>query len=191
MMAADDPSAVPVAVGRAGQTAWQFIGTINQRGVDFTMSGYLTSVSGLTDAQLFSNPDDRSAETARFKVTATGKMTGRNAIPPLFVLNSVATTSVGFGSGPAAASVATFNSELQTVIDVTAPQKGQFTASGDYVRTGAENFVIDGVRYRFGEANRAVHVTMSGDGTLADPTGPVATIIVAGRAVIGDYLPQP
>jgi hypothetical protein len=157
------------------------------------MSGYLTAMAGLTEAQLYSDPNVRSADTARFKVTATGKMTSRNAVSPLFVLNSVATTTISFNPGglfTSASTIATLNSELQTVVDVTAPAKGQFSGSGDYVRTTADNFTIDGVRYRFGEANRVLHLTMSGDGTLTDPAGPVSTIVVAGRAVIGDYLPQ-
>ena len=193
VMAADDPSAVSIATGRTGQTAWQFIGTINQNGLDMSMSGYLTAAAGITETQLFSDPSVRSADTARFKITATGKLTGRNVAPPLVVLNATATTTISF-SGDAqdysSAGIATLESTLQTVVDVTAAGKGQFSGSGDYVRTWADNFTLDGVDYRFGESNRVLYLTMSGDGTLSDPAGPVATIVVAGRATIGDYLPQ-
>jgi hypothetical protein len=193
MMAADDPTAVSVGTGRTGQTAWQFIGTINQTGADMTMSGYLTAIAGLTEAQLYHDPNIRSADTAQFKFTATGKMTVRNAAPPLFVLNSVATTTISVSPGglfSSSSNIATLDSNLQTVVDVTAPARGQLSGSGDYVRTSAANFVIAGVTYRFGESNRVLHLTMSGDGMLTDPAGPVSTIVVAGRAVIGDYLPQ-
>lgn len=191
IMAADDPTAISVATGRNGQTAWEFIGAISQYGAVMNMTGYLTAIAGLNEAQLFDDANVRSADTARFRFSAEGKMTTRNVMVPLFVLNSVATGAISFrDGGMAPVTIAELDSTYQTVVDVIAQGKGQFSASGQSVRTTAENFTIDGISYRLGEPNRVLHVTMSGNGTLTDPSGPVSTIVVAGRAVIGDYLPQ-
>jgi hypothetical protein len=126
-------------------------------------------------------------------------MTSRNVVSPLFVLDAVASTSITFNASALfnpAQSIASANSTLQTVMHVISPftaqspGRGLFTATGEQVRTTADNFTLDGVTYRFGEPNRVLRVTMVGDGLLTDPTGPISTITVAGTAVVGDYLPQ-
>jgi len=194
-LAADDQAPpTSVGTGRSGQTAWEFVGTIQQNGVDMTMSGYVTALAGLAETQLFTDPTVRSDATARCKFSATAKMTTRNVVSPLFVLNANATGKIscaansGF-AGPTV--VASFDTKYQTIVDVTAAGKGRFEATGETVRTDAQNFTLDGVTYRLGEANRLLRIQMTGDATLTDPSGPISTIVVAGRAVIGDYLPQP
>jgi hypothetical protein len=193
LWAADPPTPVTVAAGRNGQTAWEFIGTIKQNGADMTMTGYITAIAGLQEGQLFNDATTRSDTTARFKFSATGKMTARHVLAPLFVLSAVSTSNYTFNSGTllgSSSTIATTNATLQTVVDVISPGRGLFQLSGEIVRTTADNFTLDGVTYRFGEPNRVMRINMTGDGTLSDPAGPVSTILVAGRVVMGDYLPQ-
>ncbi len=198
VQAEDQP--VSVAVGRTGQTAFEFVGSIEQSGDDMKLTGYITSIAGLAESQLFTDPTTRSPNTARFSIVATGKLTSRNVASPLFVLDAVSTASINFNAGTlfsSAGAIASANSTLQTVVHVISPftaqspGRGLFTASGEFVRTTADNFELDGVTYRFGEANRVMRITMVGDGILMDPTGPISTITVAGTVVVGDYLPQP
>jgi hypothetical protein len=120
-------------------------------------------------------------------------------VAPLFVLDAVVATGIMFNANALftpAQPIASANSTLQTVMHVISPftpqspGRGLFSASGEQVRTTADNFVLDDVTYRFGEPNRVLRITMVGDGLLTDPTGPISTITVAGTAVVGEYLPQ-
>jgi hypothetical protein len=120
-------------------------------------------------------------------------MTTRNVLSPLFVLSSVSPGTITFNSAAqygSPATIATTNTTLQTVVNVISPGRGIFNASGDMVRATASNFTLDGVTYRFGESNRVMRVTMVGDGSLTDPAGPLSSFVVAGKVVVGDYLPQ-
>src|SRR5680860_276971 len=57
----------PVGVADPGANAFEFVGVIQQAGMDFTLAGYVTNLAGVDSALLFEGADSlaRSESTAR------------------------------------------------------------------------------------------------------------------------------
>ena len=73
----------PVAVGKGGQTAYEFVGQVDQQGGSFTYYGYVTYVRGLEDPELFTIPGvDQSEATARFTFYASAQMVRASSEAP-------------------------------------------------------------------------------------------------------------
>lgn len=126
-----------VAVGKAGQTAFEFVGQVDQQGGSFTYYGFVTYVRGLEDPQLFTIPGvDQSEATARFTFYASTQMVRRAIIQNVFAVTSVGSFTVYLGSGGASfgnpssfasgQGVATTALRLQNIITVqgTGPAPG-------------------------------------------------------------------
>jgi hypothetical protein len=119
----------PVAVGKPGQTALEFVGQVDQVGGSFTYYGYVTYVRGLEDPQLFTVAGvDQSEATARFTFYASTQMVRRAIIQNVFAVTSVGSFTVYLGSGGASfgnpssfasgRAVATAALRLQNIINV-------------------------------------------------------------------------
>ena len=90
------PGTLGVATGQPGETAFEFISTVNQNVSNFSAIGYLTAVSGLPEAELFTDPVIRSQNTARFTVSVSAKLVSRNVLGVMFVLDEAGTFAVSY-----------------------------------------------------------------------------------------------
>ena len=186
-----------VAAGRVGETVLEFIATILQNGGSFTATGYLTSIAGLPEAALFTDPVTRSQQTARFLLSVTATLVGRNVLTPMFVLDETGTATVSYSESPGGypTVIASGPVTLQSSIQVTspfmsaqAPGKGNFRVSGRLVNEQLSSFTLGGVTFQFGEPQIDWIITGTGDGTLTDPSGPVAQVVAVGNVVAGARL---
>jgi hypothetical protein len=193
------PGTLGVAAGQPGETAFEFIATVNQNGANFTATGYLTAVSGLPEALLFTDPVIRSQATARFTVSVSAKLVSRNVLGVMFVLDEAGTLTVSYSetAGVAPVAIVTGSLTLQTSVQVTtqftsaqSPGKGNFRATGEVVRTATQIFTLGGVPYEFGDVSHPWLITAAGDGTLTDPNAPVAQIVLGGSALVGPKAPK-
>jgi len=187
-----------VATGQAGQTAFEFIGTISQNGGNFKMSSYITAIAGLPETALFTDPSIRSQATARFSFEVTAALVSRNVLNPIFAIDSTGQASISITEFVAGvpSEVTTGSVTVQTTIQATAaftpqsPGKGNFRASGQFIQSSPGSFTLGGVTYHFGSPNRVLLLTASGDGTLTNAQTPVSQIIVAGNAIVCEDTPS-
>ena len=73
---------------RALRNALEFVGRINQSGPMFEAFGYLTHISGLPAASLFSHPAPRDETTARFTFYARTRLISRAVVANIFNVTS-------------------------------------------------------------------------------------------------------
>jgi hypothetical protein len=188
------PGTLGVATGQPGETAFEFISTVNQNVGNFSAIGYLTAVSGLPEAELFTDPVIRSQNTARFTVSVSAKLVSRNVLGVMFVLDEAGTFTISYNetAGVAPVAIVTGSITLQTSVQVTAqftsaqsPGRGNFRATGEVVRTATQIFTVGGVPYEFGDITHPWLITAVGDGTLTDPNAPVSQIVLGGSAFVG------
>lgn len=186
------------ATGRAGETLFEFICLIDQKGEIFTGLGYLTAVAGLDRTILFTG-DPRDEAHARYLLTANGQLRTANGQHParsvegaVHSLNIKGDLAVYYSpsggaawSNPAGFSVgipiATYDLELQDVLTVILPATGIPTLNGVATQTGAR---VKG--YPFGRPGMTSRFTATGIGSRSDTgsvDGAVATLTVAGSMI--------
>jgi hypothetical protein len=203
-----------VAVGKAGQTAYEFVGRVDQNGPSFTFYGYVTYVRGLADDQIFTQPGvDQSEATARITFYATTTMVRRAIVGGVFAVTSTGSYTVYLGSGGASfddassftrgQALATTAIRFQNIINVqsggsggppgprpTGPGPGGAGAQAISTGTGgseqrtASTFTLGGKQYRFGRKGLDLRVFATGQGTLLDPVAPRSVILLAGSAAV-------
>jgi hypothetical protein len=188
------PAPTPAVVAATGQTAFEFIGQLDQVGPSFSFYGYLTYVKGIPSSQLFSNPAAPGEATALFTFHATATLTGRSILKNLFVVTAAGRidfyrraspgatftdpTSFRAGSRLARASV-----RYQSILNVQTPDNGLATGAGELAFGSAQTFTLGNKRYRFGLPGLRVRVFATGQGTRFEPTLPRASLALAGNAV--------
>jgi hypothetical protein len=185
-------------VGRApvGQHAFRLVGTIEQRGFDFSAYGFLMQVANLDPAQLFIDEDafNRTAATARLTFRSTATATARAVHQPLFAVGATGMIEFfvnrdggatfdepeSFGAGTVVASAAL---TVQNVVNVQQPQIGIVAGFADLLLEGSEPFALGESEYLFGGSGMAARMSLVGQGTLLDPELPEATMRFVGDAV--------
>jgi hypothetical protein len=186
---------VSIGVGAVGQHSFEFIGKIDQNGGDFTAYGYLTAVRGLPDSLLFTNATAHSEATARFTFSAPGKLLARSVLGTLFVLSTTGTLTIYVSSGGGAtfsnpssfqhgSVIATLSAQLQSIVNVQAPNQGILTVMGDTAQQTVHPFTLGGGTYRMGRIGLQAQMAGVGQGTRLDPTAPRASFNFAGAAIV-------
>lgn len=171
-----------IGMPRPGQNALEFIGRIDQTGFSVNAYGYITGVAGIPSEALFAsgtNAFARDAIAARLTFTATGTGNSRATYEGIFVntatgvltiYQSETTVGASFDDPASFAQgtpIATFELNLQTILNVQEPNVGVLYAPADAVQTSATSFTLDGATYTLGQNDAAYRMTLFGQGFRA------------------------
>jgi hypothetical protein len=182
----------------AGQTGFTFMGRIDQNGPSFSFYGYLTSLDGLDDAQLFAagtSPAERNEASALFTFHGTSELTSRSILVSLFSVEAEGGMSIFYAANPVGATfgeptsfaqgtlIASMNLDIRNLITVIAPNTGLSTAQGTLTQTDHEEFEVGDDDKSFGADDAVWRLTATGLGNRLEPETPIAVINVAGEAV--------
>jgi hypothetical protein len=186
----------PVGLGAPGANVFELVGVIQQLGLDFQLSGYVTTLAGVNSALLFDGADPlgRSEATARLAIVGSASGTARSILQNLFVVNAEGAvqfvliepgasfeTAESFSVGTP---VATLSVTIQNVINVQAPQTGIATGFGTLEIDSSEPFALNGESLVIGEPGLRYRLTLTGQGILHNPETLEATILVAGNGIL-------
>jgi hypothetical protein len=188
------PGSHLVGVAQAGSTAVEFRARFAQTGStgeQFTAYGYLTTVHGATDDDLFAGAA-HDETTALFTAYATGALVRRfhdqsvHAIDIEGELTIYQRLSPGASfADPASFQVGTvvarFAMTLQDVLTVIAPAKGIPTLNGDMRQTLAKHLLGSGPARTFGHREARARFFATGLGTLIDPVQVNSQLEMAGH----------
>jgi hypothetical protein len=185
-----------VGVAPAGQNSLEYVGRIDQTALSFNGYGYLTAISGIPDALVFTDPINHSEATARFTFVSTATLTARSVLDTLFVLSATGTTTIYYNEKPQASFkdpqsfakgtvIATATERWQNVINVQSPDTGIATGIAEYTQTAANPFSLNGQDYALGQPKQFLRFWYTGEGKRTDKVAPNSTIIIAGYATTG------
>jgi hypothetical protein len=186
----------PAGMAVPGENAFEFVGVIQQLGVDFTFTGYVTHMAGIDSALLFDNADplSRSEATARLLMSASATGTARSVLENIFVVNGAGT--FGFylgGPGASFADPATFAAgtpvastsiSVQDVVNVQSPQQGIVTGNGTMSVDATEAFALGDTSITISAPGTRYRLWFTGQGTLRDPATLDAFLLIAGNGVV-------
>jgi hypothetical protein len=194
-LAPDVAAAAPegVATGKPGSTVTEFVARIDQAGAHLIAYGYLTSVAGLRDAELFSDLSNRTEGTALYTAFADGTLAGRSvdgSVHSLDVLGSLdvyhrAAAGASFAdpsSFKTGTLVASYALELQDILTVIAPDTGLPTLTGDMLQT--RTAAAQRWSHPFGQRDLRLRFFATGIGNRSEPTAPQAHLSVAGNFTV-------
>jgi hypothetical protein len=180
-----------------GVIASEFVGRVDQNGVNFVAYGYLTHLSGLTGTLLFSstNPQAYGESTARITYYATTTLTARSVISGVSGIDSLGQTTYYFNAVPAATfgnpnsfksgvPIFTATARYQDVLNLQAPNLGIATGAGDLTETGNAPFTLNAQTYQLGRVGMLQRVSTTGEGTRTDPVTPKSFVVQAGYTVL-------
>lgn len=182
------------AVGTAptGKIAYEFVGRIDQDGLNFISYGYLTYADGLPDSVLFSDPINHSETMARVTYYATATLTARSVISTVTELNALGTTTFYFDTGGAdfndpasfanGTAIGSSVQRSQNIINVQSPNTAIATNFGELVQLAAGTFTYGGQTYTFGRVGSQQRSFFTGEGVRTDPVAPRSFIVGAGNA---------
>lgn len=179
--------------------SFQFVGRIDQDGVDFVAYGYVYDIEGIDPQELFSDSDpiNSSEETAHFTYYASAQLTSRavltDSVRAIFTLDSVGDITYYYQDSPAASfddpqsfaqgtAVTTATVRLQDVLTVQAPNRGLAAGNGEISVSSAEPFTFGTETVRFGRQGRSYRVSTLGDAVRTDPDIPQSSVLLAGDA---------
>jgi hypothetical protein len=182
-----------LGVPRHGTSALEVLGSIEQAGDELTGYGYLTRVSGLRDALLFSGAPSGES-TARFTFSSSASVRARFVRPTLFSVTATGTLGVflnarggDFGAPATFARgtrIAAYAARFQTIVTVIAPNQAVTTVEGELLQRDARPFSVSGGRRRLGRRGLRLRLSATGPGTRTDPALPRALFDVAGRVLL-------
>jgi hypothetical protein len=179
-----------------GAHALEVIGALVQDGVDLTGHGYLTRISGLSDALLYTGPDPNEAG-ARFTFSAAVKVVSRSVRGSVFSATGIGTIDFfldpeggGDFNSPATFAdgtrIARYAARFQNVLTVIAPNQAVITLDGELEQRQARPFELDGRHYRLGRRRLRERLSAQGLGTRTDAAAPRAGFDVVGSVVLAD-----
>jgi hypothetical protein len=198
LVASSQPAtaAGPVEVGAAigGVNAVEFVGRVEENGLNFVSYGYLTHISGLTDTLLFSSTLT-DANNAHFTFYSTATLTSRFIISSVFTIDAVGQTVYYFhpASGADSSNPASFASGVpivtatirsQTINNVQAPNVGVDTNFAEFTQTGVSPFTLNGIAYQLGRVGILKRLFYTGENKRTDPITPKSFTVMVGNAVV-------
>lgn len=173
--------------------AWRYVGRIDQEGLNFTAYGFLTQIEGLDDTALFTEPGDRSENTARFSVVFESEEASRSRLNNVTVVDVTGTGTVYLNENPdrrfgepatfsegTPVATATMTGQNILNIDPENRDKGVAAATAEWQQTDAPRFELAGEEYQLGREGLTQRLTVSGQGVRTDAERQVSTIEVAG-----------
>lgn len=190
----------------AGGHSLEFVARADQAGDTLNVYGYLTHISGIDDAFLFSPPTSsltppRGEANARFTFVATANFLDRFVNGNMVIGAQEETMTIYFEELPQAhdfaspetfalgLSVAAFQSRLQSILNVQtplsaeSPGKGILQLTSDSTQESATVFTIGSERYALGSVGHGIQVFATGEGTLTGVNPFAATFVFGGYAV--------
>lgn len=179
-----------IGVAPAGQNSMEFVGIVDQEGLEFTYYGYVTYIAGITNTLLFRDPISHTEATARFTFHGASSLIGRSVVNNLFNLNAAGTITfyydenqgadfndpASFARGTAIASATT---RFHNVLVVTAPDTGIANGEAELLQTSVTPFVVNGQSQQLGRLGLQHRFTYNGFGTRLEPVAPRAVIVIA------------
>ena len=155
----------------------------------------LSLVSGKHPGSSLFGGSARDETTAHFTLFSVTHMTGRSINEPIHAVQASGPLSLYWKAKPGASFdhptsfktgklIATFHTDIQSIVNVTAPTKGIETLTGSLHQTVAHRFTMNGTSHLLGGVGLHQRVTATGDGTLLEPTEPKATLLLAGTIVV-------
>ncbi len=187
--------AVEIANAPHERNSIEFQGRILQNVNRITSYGYLTHVSGLSDALVFASQTKRNETTARFTYVAHGRINNRFVNNNMIVTTSVDHFNVFYHRAPGSnwdapssfatgRHVATIYVRDQNMLNVQAPDAGIALGAGDATEQSAGVFRLGGHPYRFGHRLLRDRFTTTGEGHRTQVQPPKSTFVIAGNAVM-------
>jgi hypothetical protein len=187
----------PIGRTREARNNFEVIGTIVQEGLTLTGFGWLTHVAGLRDDDLFTDPDNRSASTARLRWHSVVQVAARDFLPNLFSATGNWSLRIFFdadgGAQPgdeatftAGRRIARYAVRFHTVLTITGPDQAATQLTGELTQREARVARIGGGDRRLGRRGLRQRLVASGPGARSEPNIPRATFHVAGGVVTPD-----
>jgi hypothetical protein len=190
------PSVAEAAVRRVGlapeaRQAIGVIGTILQDGRQLTGFGWLTQVAGLGDHDLFTDPAQRGAMTARLRWHAEVTVGVIDVLPSLFYGTGQGRLRIFFSENGGAQQdhpetfatgrlVARYDGEFRNIQTVIAPDHAVTEIIGELSQRSARRFVVRGRHRQLGRVGLLQRLEASGPAVRTEPTIPRSTRYVAG-----------
>jgi hypothetical protein len=190
------PSVAGAAVRRVGiapeaRQAIGVIGTILQDGRELTGFGWLTQVAGLGERDLFTDPAQRGAATARLRWHAEVTVGAIDVLPNLFFGTGRGRLRIFFAAHGGAQPdrpetfasgrlVARYDGEFRNIQTVIAPDHAVTEIIAELSQRTARRFVVRGRHRQLGRVGLLQRLEASGPAVRTEPTIPRSTRYVAG-----------
>jgi hypothetical protein len=194
------PSLASAAVRRVGiapeaRQSIGVIGTIEQDGVHLTGFGWLTQVRGLGAHDLFTDPTQRGAATARLRWHAEVTVSSIDVLPSLFYGAGNGRLRIFYASAGGAQPdqpdsfatgrlVAGYDCLFRNIQTVIAPNHAVTEIIGELSQRTARRFVVRGKHRQLGVKGLLARLDASGPATRTEPTIPRSTRYVAGGITV-------
>jgi len=187
-------SAATPAVALKEDTVFEFVGRVDQNDLSVKSYGYLTHVSGLNDADLFSVAFPAWNEgTAKFTFVTNSTLNARFLIPGVFTVAGSGDTTYYFTSTPTGTftdpatfatgtEIATTSGRYTDANTVIAPGQGVINGSGQVTQNSATSVTVGSSPFTLGAAGLLVRISYSGLATRTDPTANTSFTYLSGRA---------
>jgi hypothetical protein len=167
------------------------IGTILQDGVTLTGFGWLTQVAGLSARDLFTDPAQRGAATARLRWHAEVRVGTIDVLPNLFFGTGRGRLRIFFARAGGAQLdrpetfatgrlVARYEAKLRNIQTVIAPDHAVTEIIGELTQRSARPFAVRGRHHQLGRVGQLQRLDASGPAVRTEPTIPRSTRYVAG-----------
>jgi hypothetical protein len=181
----------PVGLAPEARESVGVIGTILQDGPVLTGFGWLTQVAGLGDRDLFTNPAQRGAATARLRWHAEVRVDTIDVLPALFFGSGRGRLRIFFARNGGAQDgqpatfatgrlVARYAGTFRNIQTVIAPDHAVTQIIGELSQRAANRFVVRGRPHQLGRVGQLQRLEASGPATRTEPTIPRSTRYVAG-----------
>jgi hypothetical protein len=180
-----------VGIAPEARQAIGVIGTILQDGRTLTGFGWLTQVAGLSDRDLFTDPAQRGAATARLRWHAEVQVGAIDVLPSLFLGTGTGRLRIFFAPGGGAQPdhpetfatgrlVARYAGDFRNIQTVIAPDHAVTEIVGELTQRVARGFVVRGRHRQLGRVGQLQRLEASGPAVRTEPTIPRSTRYVAG-----------
>jgi hypothetical protein len=180
-----------VGVAREPRPSIGVIGTILQDGLTLTGFGWLTQVSGLSARDLFTDPSQRGASTARLRWHAQVTVGTIDVLPGLFFGTGHGRLRIFFARDGGAQPdqpdtfatgrlVARYAMGLRNVQTVYAPDHAVTEIVGELDQRAARPFAVRGHHRQLGRADLLQRLEVMGPAVRTESTIPRSTRYVAG-----------
>jgi hypothetical protein len=171
------------------------IGTILQDGPALTGFGWLTHVAGLGNRDLFTDPSQRGASTARLRWHAHVRVAAVDVLPSLFFGTGKGRLRIFYAADGGAQDgdpdsfatgrlVARYTGRFRNIQTVIAPDHAVTQIIGELSQRAAHRFVVRGRHRQFGREGLLQRLDASGPATRTEPTIPRSVRYVAGGITI-------
>ncbi len=178
-----------------GQNAFEFVGRADQSGSNFVGYGYMTSVYGLTQTLVFTNPVVNSEASAHLTYYGTSTLSAESIISNVFILDSVGTVVYYYNYTPTATfadphsfatgiPILTETVHYQDIWNVQTPNVGIATGNFEVMQTALTPFTINGQTYHIGRVGLTGRGFSAGEATRTNPITPILFVVHSGYEMV-------